>query len=122
MISKCANPKCEIEFHYLRGGRLYRFDLRRPKKSSPNVPNAILAKNPSKTTVYFWLCEQCCQANMVQFSMKEGMRVVPIARSPLRFSTVVVNAAENEMNCSGGKEGPLIQEVSVDTKKEQRHE
>lgn len=92
MISKCANPKCEVEFHYLRGGRLYRFDVRRPKKPCPDLPNAILAQNPSNTTVYFWLCEKCSQVNTVQFSLTKGMKVHSIAPSSMRFSPVVVKA------------------------------
>lgn len=94
MISKCANPKCEVEFHYLRGGRLYRFDVRRPKAPCPDLPNAILAQNLSNTTVYFWLCEKCSQVNTVEFSLTKGMKVQPIARSSMRFSPVVVKAVE----------------------------
>jgi len=94
MISKCANPKCEVDFHYLRGGKLYRFDIRRPKEPCPDLPNAILAQNPSKTTVYFWLCEKCSQVNTVQFSLTKGMKVQPIARSSVRFGPVVVKAVD----------------------------
>ncbi len=31
MISNCANPACNKPFHYLRGGRLYRFDAPLPQ-------------------------------------------------------------------------------------------
>ena len=94
MISKCANPKCEVEFHYLRGGRLYRFDVRRPKAPCTDLPNAILAQNPSNTTVYFWLCEKCSKVNTVQFSLTKGMKVQSIAHRSMRFSPVVVKAVE----------------------------
>jgi len=30
MISHCANPRCTLPLHYLRGGCLYRFELHRP--------------------------------------------------------------------------------------------
>ena len=32
MISHCANPRCTLPFHYLRGGRLYRFDIISPSR------------------------------------------------------------------------------------------
>jgi hypothetical protein len=28
MISHCANPDCGVPFHHLRGGRLFRFEVK----------------------------------------------------------------------------------------------
>lgn len=94
MISKCANPTCKTDFHYLRGGRLYRFDLRRPSTPCKDVPNAICAANPSHATVFFWLCEDCSLKFTVSFSTREGVSLLPLAQR--RRGAVVAYVAEAE--------------------------
>jgi hypothetical protein len=47
MISHCANPSCALPFHYLRGGRLYRFDITSPSTPRADVPNAICRLKPA---------------------------------------------------------------------------
>jgi len=65
MISKCANPTCSRPFHYLRGGRLYCFELR--------PGNSTSARPASRVTVYFWICEQCCTALTLEFDTERGV-------------------------------------------------
>lgn len=77
MISNCTNPECHAEFHYLRGGKLYRFDIRRPEHPCADVPNAICATRPSHASVYFWLCADCCRKFSLRFSAHEGLSVIP---------------------------------------------
>lgn len=48
MISHCANPDCAQELRYLRGGKVYLFD----------VP----AKAGGKKTEYYWLCGECSRS------------------------------------------------------------
>ena len=55
MITACANPACNRPFHYLRGGRLYRFDLRAPQCRRRGVSNAISEAAHERTTLFFWL-------------------------------------------------------------------
>ena len=96
MISQCANSKCGRAFHYLRGGRLYRFDLRQPQEPCTDVPNAICAGRPEHASVYFWLCGECSRKYAVQFSSREGVRVLPLEHRPQRIGPVVVQVANAE--------------------------
>ena len=53
MISHCANPRCTLPFHYLRGGRLYRLDSTSPSRPCADVPNAVCTLTPSRAPLYF---------------------------------------------------------------------
>ena len=77
MISYCANLDCRLPFHYLRGGRLYRFDIKHPTTPCSDVPNAICSLKPSHATVFFWLCEQCSVKYSLKFNFHDGIRIVP---------------------------------------------
>jgi hypothetical protein len=94
MISKCANPVCNTDFHYLRGGRLYRFDLRQPMHPCKDFPNAICAAKPSRASLFFWLCDQCSLQYTLHFSTQEGISVLPLQQP--RRRAVVADVAEAE--------------------------
>ena len=94
MISHCANPECRLPFHYLRGGRLYRFDVRQPVEPCKDVPNAICENSPSQASVYFWLCDDCSLKYTLQFSTRHGISVLPLQQP--RRSAVVAHVAEAE--------------------------
>ena len=94
MISKCANPTCNTDFHYLRGGRLYRFDLRCPVQPCKDVPNAICADKPSQASIYFWLCDRCSIHYTLRFSTQNGISVLPLQHA--RRATVVADVAQAE--------------------------
>ena len=95
MISHCANPDCRLPFHYLRGGRLYRFDIRHPSTPCSDVPNAICNTNPSHATVFFWLCEQCSSQYSLRFNIRTGISLIS-PNSARKLSTAPVIAVENE--------------------------
>lgn len=96
MVSKCANSQCSTAFHYLRGGRLYRFDLHHPTKPCADVPNAICAQNPSHASVYFWLCHECAARYTLRFSSRDGVGTLPL-QAPLPVGVpLVVRVADAE--------------------------
>ncbi len=64
MVTKCANPNCNAPFHYLRGGRLYSFELR---------PQTREASSGKRSTVYFWICEQCSDTFSLEFDTQRGV-------------------------------------------------
>ena len=66
MIEKCANPTCSRPFHYLRGGRLYCFELR------PGVAFAS-RQSAKRITVYFWICERCSASLSLEFDAERGI-------------------------------------------------
>lgn len=94
MISHCANPECRLPFHYLKGGRLYRFDVRRPVEPCKDVPNAICEAKPSQASIYFWLCDSCSLEYTLQFSTHHGISIMPLQQP--RGSAVVARVAEAE--------------------------
>ena len=80
MVTACANPACNRPFHYLRGGRLYRFDLRSPQFRGGGVSNAISEATHDRTTLFFWLCKQCSTSFSLRFEPDTGITVVPLTR------------------------------------------
>ena len=95
MISHCANPDCMRPFHYLRGGRLYRFDIRHPTTPCSDVPNAICGLKPSHATVFFWLCQQCSSKHSLRFNFRDGISLAPLTKPVRKHSTAPVIAVED---------------------------
>ena len=75
MISHCANPRCTLPFHYLRGGRLYRFDITSPSRPCADVPNAVCTLTPPRPTVFFWLCDECPSKYSLRFNFHDEIRL-----------------------------------------------
>lgn len=92
MISHCANPDCAVTFHYLRGGRLYRFEVKSPSAPCNDVPNAICSLKPSFATVYFWLCESCCSHLALRFNPSSGVTLqsLPPSAEAISEATVII--------------------------------
>ena len=84
MISNCANPDCKVPFHYFRGGRLYRFDIRHPSTPCKDVANAVCSLKPPHAAVFFWLCEQCSLRYSLKFNVQEGLTLAPLANAVKR--------------------------------------
>ena len=109
LISLCANPACGRPFHYLRGGRLYRFEVRAPSSPCKDVPNAICSTKPSHSTVFFWLCEPCSRKFSLQFKSHEGASLVPLTDPAFKAGSHPGhrNRAEVEMTAYSAFEGGL---------------
>ena len=80
MISTCAKPACKNPFHYLRGGRLYRFDVTPPSAPCIDVSNAVSANTPARTSVFSWLCKGCSSKPSLRFD-GHGVVVTPLLRA-----------------------------------------
>ena len=97
MVSHCANPNCNVPFHYLRGGRLYRFEIKSPQIPCADVPNAICSEKPSRATVYFWMCKDCSRRFSLKFDACTGVELVPTAnRGQIGNSPVVIEQVATE--------------------------
>lgn len=96
MISRCANPECSKPFHYLRGGRLYRFDARTTAATPEDLVNAVYTISPSRVSVFFWLCEECSSKLSLHFD-GHFIAVVPAQESALHSDTPVVPVGSFEM-------------------------
>lgn len=77
MIRKCANPGCDVEFRFSHQGRLFPFEIRNAEQPCQDVPAAICDKQLGHATVCFWLCEQCCNRFVLQFSTSSGVTLTP---------------------------------------------
>jgi len=95
MISHCVNPDCAMPFHYLRGGRLYRFEIRSPQFPCKDVPNAICSTKPSAASVFFWLCETCSHRFSINFHASSGVSLNPRAAA-IRSDAPVMADSDSE--------------------------
>ena len=78
MLSKCANPACDAELHYLYQGKIFRIDTESLAHASRRAkPVASFVSDPSPSShclgdleivadsggayrpEYFWLCADC---------------------------------------------------------------
>jgi len=56
---KCANPSCSVAFHWLAGGRFYRFQP--GELIDTTKANAAEASGTPSVAKHYWLCESCVQ-------------------------------------------------------------
>jgi hypothetical protein len=68
---KCANPACPTVFHWLIGGKFFRFsDTHSEACSSKSAEKAECAGHCVK---HFWLCESCCNVFTLVHKEPEGV-------------------------------------------------
>lgn len=80
---KCANPACPAAFHWLGGGKFFRFRPNPPVDDSPANTHGVR---------HFWLCERC--SHVFTLVYQEGVGVVlkfqspalPVAETPKELS------------------------------------
>jgi hypothetical protein len=73
---KCANPACPAAFHWLAGGKFFRF---RPEEKIPTDKNAA-ESNPASVehgVKHFWLCERCSHLFTLAYEPGEGVVLKP---------------------------------------------
>jgi hypothetical protein len=79
---KCANPACPTAFHWLQGGKFFRF---RPdeaaEKSSLGTPDNVHGVR------HFWLCERCSHAFTLVYEEEFGV-VLKLLRLELPLTEV----------------------------------
>jgi len=73
---KCANPACGAAFHWLAGGRFFRF---RPGEVEPASKSETAEISGSIPVVkHYWLCESCAQNFTLTFREETGVVLEPI--------------------------------------------
>lgn len=75
---KCANPACPTEFHWLGGGKFFRFRFEPVPKGTAD-PSALPVPN-GHNVKHFWLCERC--SHVFTLAYCEGIGVVLRLRWP----------------------------------------
>jgi hypothetical protein len=69
MLSKCANPVCSTQLHYLRDGKVFKVEMSRP------VP--IDSRKPLRRVEHFWLCGPCSTTQTLSYDQEYGVRILP---------------------------------------------
>ena len=78
MHPKCANPTCSAAFHWLAGGRFFRF---RPGELAPATKTETAEYSENTQAVkHYWLCESCGQTYTLNFTEDCGVIVEPLWR------------------------------------------
>jgi len=70
---KCANPSCAVNFEWLAGGRLFRFN-RNPESHAESVATGALAAQ-SHRVKHFWLCERCSGIYTLTYEPDQGVSI-----------------------------------------------
>jgi len=55
VIATCANPACNVPFHYFRSGKIFVLEANDRDPRSRTDP-------PKRRIEYFWLCGECAPA------------------------------------------------------------
>jgi hypothetical protein len=74
MVNQCANPSCDKEFHYLREGRIFVFDL-----PDPDVP-VPAPGGRARRLQHFWLCGPCSETMALEQTSETQIRVAVKSR------------------------------------------
>lgn len=72
---KCANPACPAAFHWLAGGKFFRF---RPEEASSNEDRSkgdVTARH--QDVKHYWLCERCSHLFTLVYEGEEGVVLKP---------------------------------------------
>lgn len=73
MHPKCANPACTAAFHWLAGGKFYRFG---PSAVAPATKTQVAQGTEEGPAVkHYWLCEPCSQAYTLTYEEGQGILV-----------------------------------------------
>jgi len=89
---KCANPACAAAFHWLAGGRFFRF---RPGSLEPSTKGETADTSDAiEVAKHYWLCERCTQLYTLDFDEARGVLVrphwpeFPVNEPPKQFPAV----------------------------------
>ena len=94
MVETCANPACSAPFLYWRGGKLFRCDVKTPSEPCRDVPDQICQLKPVRSSVFFWLCENCCSTMTLRFDPHKGLTIVPLRTTEPHRNVMVVTEAQ----------------------------
>jgi hypothetical protein len=72
MVTKCANPSCANQFHYLRDGRLFIVEM----EESAGLQMVGDSKKPRRIE-HYWLCDECAPNLTLAVDRQRGVVTVP---------------------------------------------
>jgi hypothetical protein len=92
---KCANPACPIAFHWLQGGKFFRF--RNDRTSAVSSCSTCSTVNPPADVhgvKHFWLCERCSHVFTLVYEESQGVML------KLRWLELPVVEARKELTAA----------------------
>jgi hypothetical protein len=95
---KCANPACHTVFHWLIGGKFFRFSKPQCDTCAGKTKNesASEKKCVASCVKHFWLCETCCNVFTLAQIEPEGV-VLKLLWSELPEAEAAAAAATRKM-------------------------
>ncbi|HXN30012.1 MAG TPA: hypothetical protein VN902_23025 [Candidatus Acidoferrales bacterium] len=88
---KCANPACPTAFHWLGGGKFFRF---RRDSAEANADHPTSQTGTAVLGVrHYWLCEHCSHVFTLVYNESEGVMLkllwpeLPVAELPKQLTT-----------------------------------
>jgi hypothetical protein len=98
VTQKCANPSCAVPFHRLGRGKLFRFEVKSPSEPCRDVTDTVCSVRSARTSVFFWLCDQCTLTRTLRFDIVHGLTVerIPSGRDYVPAAQSVPLTATNE--------------------------
>ncbi len=69
---KCANPACPAAFHWLAGGKFFRFRMSGVEEATAD------AAGHSHHVKHYWLCDHCAQIYFLSYEEPQGVVVRPL--------------------------------------------
>lgn len=83
VLSKCANPMCTQQWHYLHEGRVFHLT------PTPEI-QALVSESSNKLYERFWLCNRCSKEMTLVWGGTH-MRLVPLPANPFPIETVAAS-------------------------------
>jgi hypothetical protein len=77
MVTKCANPACANEFHYLRNGRLFLVEVEEDSGRVSLGPQLVGERRKPRRVEHYWLCDECVPKLTLAIDRERGVVAVP---------------------------------------------
>ncbi|HJU11703.1 MAG TPA: hypothetical protein VJ728_12540 [Candidatus Binataceae bacterium] len=77
MVSKCANPVCEVPFRYFHQGQLFRLETESgyERRRGMGIDGGL--KKPLRRVEFYWLCPDCATKMTLVTDKEIGVTVRP---------------------------------------------
>jgi hypothetical protein len=75
MLSKCANPNCEVPFRYFHTGKLFRVDISTGRDRRRAMGEDSEQRKPLRRLEFYWLCQECAGKMTLVYEKELGIKV-----------------------------------------------
>lgn len=94
MVSKCANPQCEVPFLYFHTGKLFRVETQGGVERRRLLGGERDTQKAMRRLEFYWLCDECARNMTLTYEKGAGISVRPqFAAGTARASNAVAASA-----------------------------